>query len=156
MKKISLLFLVLLLAVSLAGGSVLAADSNNHRWRLESTLDELQGAPVKNQQGERLGTVRDFIIDSEGRVSLAVIALGAPSWAVYPQGGEWLWTLGVGDKTVAVPFTALNLEAPNRALVEASRDQLQSAPPYRADSLPDTRWAESVYRYFGQQPYWTE
>lgn len=35
-------------------------------------------------------------------------------------------------------------------------ERLESAPRFRLSDLAKQEWAEDVYRYFGQQPYWTE
>ncbi len=157
MKKISLFMAVLFLGAAFLAANVRAAETPDGRWSKEYSVDELQGTIVKNQQGERLGDIHDIIVDSEGRASFAVVALGAATWGVYPLGSEWLWTLGVGDKMVAVPFASLNLAGePGGAVLNATRDQLESAPVYQAGRLSDTRWAESVYRFFGQQPTWKE
>jgi hypothetical protein len=33
---------------------------------------------------------------------------------------------------------------------------LESAPAYRPGDLSDTKRAENLFRFFGQQPYWSE
>ncbi len=156
MKRLGLFAVVLLFGATFLAANVLAAESVHNRWSKEYSLDDIQGTVVKNQSGERLGAIRDVVVDSRGQVSFAIIGGGAPSLETYPLGAEWLWGLGIGEKSIAVPFAALNLDHPGNVLLNATREQLESAPAYQAGDLSDTKRAENVYRFFGQQPYWSE
>lgn len=136
--------------------NVLAADQLTSQGIKEYSVDHIQGKVVKSQSGDELGTIRDVVVDSRGRVSIAIIAQGSPSWEVNPPGTEWLWGLGIGEKSIAVPFPALSLDESKEVVLNATRDQLDSAPAYRLGDLSNEKQAESVYRFFGQEPYWTE
>jgi sporulation protein YlmC with PRC-barrel domain len=99
---------------------------------------------VKNQSGEYLGRIQDFVVDSNGRITFAIIS----------QPGF----LGIRGKAVAVPFEALSFGSEKQEFVlDMSREMFASAPQFdkKAD-LGNRTWAEGVYRYFGIQPYWTE
>jgi hypothetical protein len=102
------------------------------------------GKEVKNTEGAHLGTVKDFVSDSEGRVSFAVVS----------QGGF----LGFGEKKVAIPYSALSYDKEKQYFTCAiSKDRFANAPEFKDEAmLQDRSFAEEVYRYFGQQPYWTE
>lgn len=74
---------------------------------------------IYNARGEALGTVRDLLIAPDGKAAAAVIGVGH--------------YLGMGDKVVAVPFTALRVEqrkTDRRIVVDLAKEALQSAPEY--------------------------
>lgn len=74
---------------------------------------------IHNARGEPLGTVRDVLMGPDGKATAAVISVGR--------------YLGIGDKVVAVPFTALRTERNNgerRIVIDIARDTLQSAPQF--------------------------
>jgi sporulation protein YlmC with PRC-barrel domain len=106
----------------------------------EST--KLMGAGVQLPDGEAAGQMHDFVIDSiDGHIAFLVLSDVA----------------GRGDTLVAVPFSALSTRGGNVFILNTSREQLASAPSFNefAD-LDNPRWAGDVYRYFGEEPYWTE
>ena len=63
---------------------------------------------------------------------------------------------GRGNSQVAVPFDELSMNA-NAFALDTTQKQLTSAPSFNelAD-MNNLRYAENVYKYFGQHPYWTE
>lgn len=107
-------------------------------------VSALIGKDVKDMQGEDLGEVKDFVRDQNGEISLAVISHGG--------------FMGVGGKDVAVPYSALSFnEGEDHFVLNVSKDQLAGAPEIRGDeNLNDRAFAEEVYRYFGERPYWTD
>ena len=64
---------------------------------------EMRGTTVRKPQGERVGSIRDLVIDSEGHVSAAVIA----------QGG----LLGIGARRVAVSLNSLRFDPATESFV---------------------------------------
>jgi len=112
-------------------------------WSKGYDFNKIVGTPIKNQQGEEMGKIRDLVIDSQGHVPLAVLS----------HGGFW----GIDEKLVAVPFSALNFDQTGKELVlNSTRENLDSAPSFQVSDLSNEKWAEDVYRHFGQHPYWTE
>jgi hypothetical protein len=104
----------------------------------------LIGAAVKNHEGEDLGFINDFVSDPYGRISFAILLHGT-----YEEYGD-------EGRRVAVPFAALSCGFQD-CVLDSSKEQLDSAPVFISKSdLEDLRMAEDIYRYFGQQPYWTE
>ena len=102
-------------------------------------VNQLMGADVKSREGEMLGTVHDFVIDQEGHVLFAVLA---------HEGRD-----------IAVPYRSLIISGtmPAEVVLNVSREKLDSAPEFDHEkAMTDRKWAGDVYRYFGQQPYWTE
>ena len=91
----------------------------------ELRVSRLIGMPVHGMNGERIGEVRDLIVDAkEGRVRYAVIDAGG--------------FLGLGEHRTAVSLR--NLDAilePDRVRVHMTREQLERYPAYPADREPD-------------------
>jgi sporulation protein YlmC with PRC-barrel domain len=77
---------------------------------------------VYDNQDNKIGDVNDILLDKDGRVSTVIIGVGG--------------FLGVGEKDVAVPFTALKVaeKAGDRYLViNATKDALEKAPGHIYD-----------------------
>ena len=107
--------------------------------------DTLEGDSVVNRQGEKLGEIRDIMIDvPSGRVGYAVLSVGG--------------FLGMGDKLFAIPWNALTLDADNeRFILDVPKERLDSAPGFDKDhwpSMADQRWGTEIHSYYGTQPYW--
>ena len=107
-------------------------------WR----LSKLKGLNVYNNSNEKIGDIREVVVDRDGKVEAVVIGVGG--------------FLGLGERDVAVPFSALqwsmtgagdttasttqtssagnndqNRSAPDRAvLANATKDQLKNAPEF--------------------------
>lgn len=143
MKTMSLYAVIIALGLGLVAANVLAAGPMTQSWGKAYSFDQINGMVVKNQRGEELGRIHDIVIDSQGHVPFAVLS----------HGRYW----GIGGKLVAVPFSALNFDQMEKYLVlNATNEKLDSAPAFRVGDLSNEKWAEDVYRFFGQQPYWTE
>lgn len=80
------------------------------------------GADVQNALGERVGDINDLVFDRTGRISTVVLGVGG--------------FLGMGEKNVAVPFSALTYNVGKDGvrviIVAVSKDALQLAPTFRA------------------------
>ena len=82
-----------------------------------STPNEYVTRNLYNRAGENLGTIKDIVLDTDGKMAAALVNVGQ--------------YLGIGDKAVAIPFTALQHEPSGntrRIVVEATKEQLQAAP----------------------------
>lgn len=109
--------------------------------------ETLQGDDVINQQGEKLGSIEDIMLDvRSGKVAYAVLSFGG--------------ILGMGDKLFAIPWAALTLDADRKCFVlDVPKDRLQNAPGFDKDhwpSMADQSWATQVYSYYNQEPYWRQ
>jgi hypothetical protein len=103
------------------------------------------GCKVENDQRESLGKIEDLIIDqSEGHVAAAVLSFGG--------------FLGMGEKLVAVPLSALTFDADEeKFILNIDKETLRNAPSFTQSSWPDLIdrvWAADIYSYFGYPPYW--
>jgi sporulation protein YlmC with PRC-barrel domain len=94
MKKIRM-FLTAMTIVAFAymTTSVFAEEMGKPMVTSHEDVSKWVGKEVKNTQGEDLGTVKDFVKDSEGRISFAVISYGG--------------FMGIGEEKVAIPYSAL-------------------------------------------------
>jgi len=89
--------------------------------------NEYTNQDVYNTAGENLGTIRDLMIGPDGKATAAIINVGR--------------FLGIGDKEIAVPFSALRVERQGdsrRIVIDAVKDGVQAAPTFtrRASSKP--------------------
>jgi sporulation protein YlmC with PRC-barrel domain len=88
----------------------------------QSLTSHFIGRPITNNAGESIGNVSDLLFDKSGRIVNVVIGVGG--------------ILGIGEKSVAVPFTALSVtaEADGKRVVKVplSKDQLKAAPDFKA------------------------
>jgi sporulation protein YlmC with PRC-barrel domain len=99
----------------------------------------LNGNKVRNPQGENLGTVEDFMLDtSTGEVSYAVLSFGG--------------IMGIGDKLFAVPLQAMRTDTEQHEFVlDESKERLEKAPGFDKDRWPDTaddKWHQEVRSYY--------
>jgi sporulation protein YlmC with PRC-barrel domain len=105
--------------------------------------NEIMGVHVKNPQGDVLGRISDLVVDSEGRIALAVLSHGG--------------FLRIYEKETAIPFRALKYDPIAKHLIlDISKEKLAVAPAFKMSDLSAQGGAEDFYRYFGQQPYWSE
>jgi len=144
MKKIVLaLALLSILSFGLFEAGSYAETMAIEGWHIYE-LKSLLTYGVKNHQGQYLGRMQDFVIDSSGRVVFAIIS----------KPGR----LGIRGEPVAVPFQTLSFgSGKNELVLDMSREKFASAPRYdRKTDLENSAQAANIYRYFGVQPYWTE
>lgn len=61
---------------------------------------DLRGTTVYGMNNENIGPINDLLLDRDGRVAAVIVGVGG--------------FLGIGQKDVAVPFQALDIQADNR------------------------------------------
>ncbi len=139
-KHISAMAVISILCLGLL---VTASHAQTKGWNIYE-VKQLLNFSVKNHQGEYLGRMQDFIVDSSGRIIFAVVS--KPGF------------LGIRGESVAVPYDALSFgTGKNELVIDASREKFASAPNFDLKARTENgAWAAEVYRYFGVQPYWTE
>lgn len=106
----------------------------------------LEGDRVYSSDNEELGKIKHIMLDVErGRIAYAVMSSGG--------------FLGIGDKLLAVPWSALTLDTDNRCFrIAATADQVRNSPGFDKDAWPsmaDPVWASSVHQHYGREPYWS-
>lgn len=76
------------------------------------------GGDVYDVQNRDVGSIKDVILDRDGRVAAVVVDVGA--------------VLGMGGKYVAVPLRRINTDN-NRITLDLTKEQLVRAPSYRLE-----------------------
>lgn len=105
----------------------------------------VEGTPVFNRSGEKLGTVHSVMIDKQsGQVAYALMSFGG--------------FLGLGGYVHPVPWAMLDYEPERDGYVaDLTRQKLDDAPRFRLDEAdrPRERSEEELaYAYYGQMPWW--
>lgn len=93
---------------------------------------KLIGAEVKNPLGEKLGEIKDIIVDVRNQTA---------HYAVLSFGG----IAGIGDKLFAYPVSMLRWGPGKEELIlDVERSRLEAAPGFEPDNWPD--WGVDSYR----------
>lgn len=88
----------------------------------EVRASHLLGAEVKRVTGDSVGEVKDLIVSADKDIRLAVISVGG--------------VLGVGGKTVALPFAEMMVAPDGGTLfLTMSQEQLEAWPAFDLDSI---------------------
>jgi hypothetical protein len=99
------------------------SQQSEREWRGSN----LMGESVVGTNNETIGDIEDVLIDRNGTVRAVVVGVGG--------------FLGMGEKSVAIPFNALTINRNSdgddveRITVSLSKDQLKQAPEFKY--LPD-------------------
>jgi len=116
---------------------------------LTSSFSELEGAKVTAPDGTKLGHIEGLAVDSDGQVAYAALSVGG--------------FLGIGERTVAVPWGALRFasaleqgDAP-RITLATDRERIENAPlfegtPEHAATMCDPAWIARVHEHFAVTP----
>jgi sporulation protein YlmC with PRC-barrel domain len=102
----------------------------------------LIGAEVKNLEGEKLGDIKDVVIDFEtGNVAYVVMSAGG--------------LLGIGEKNLAVPLKAFTASADRsdsdaHLILRADKESIN-----RAEGIGE-QWPATRNPSFGAMPFWQE
>jgi sporulation protein YlmC with PRC-barrel domain len=109
------------------------------------SASKVQGTPVYNPKGEKLGRVEEVMIDKlSGVVAYAVLSFGG--------------IMGIGDRHYPLPWQVLDYEPQQGGyVVDLDKDMLEDAPSYRANEegdWADREWGKKVHDYYEVPPYW--
>ncbi len=116
-------------------------------WR----VTELKGTNVETPTGEKLGDIKDIVIDTNGRVSFLTLSVGG--------------FLGMGDKIIAVPWDSLKFslggDKGDKKMISlaSTKKQLEEAPQCKSGKegtaeMCDPKWIGRVYSYYSVPVYW--
>lgn len=97
---------------------------------------EFMNKTVKNDKGENLGTVQDFIFDREGELSYIVVSEAA-----------------AGDKLIPIPFESgmVSFEEDSVVLSHVDKSKLENAPTFGSaewNKLDDPTFESTVHGYY--------
>lgn len=100
--------------------------------------DKVEGTRVYNRQGEKLGSVMNFMVDKR---------TGKAEYAVMEFGG----ILGIGSEYYPIPWQMLTYEPKQGGyVVDITKEKLDNAPHFRdRDRLFDHAYGQSVFGYYG-------
>jgi hypothetical protein len=99
---------------------------------------KVEGKPVFNPSGEKLGAVKELYIDkASGEVEFAALSFGG--------------MLGVGEKYHPLPWGALDYDIDKDGfVVDIDKNELESSPAYEQERLSgvDYGWGAEVRDYY--------
>ena len=115
--------------------------ANEHPQVLSAST--MIGDKVENLAGERLGEVKELMIDiRSGDVVYAVLSFGG--------------FMGVGDKLFAIPWPTLRLDTERKSFqLDINKERLKDAPGFDKDHWPshaDSAFIDQVYSYYRVEP----
>ena len=93
--------------------------SANHLLPGQIRASEMNGAAVYDKENQNLGSIKDVVLDRDGRVAAVILGVGT--------------TLGAGGKYVAVAMNDIKVTSDNnkpRFTVTMTKDQLKAAQAY--------------------------
>jgi sporulation protein YlmC with PRC-barrel domain len=103
------------------------------------SADRVQGTPVYNEAGDKLGHIEDVMLHKQsGRVAYAIMSYGG--------------FLGAGERYHPLPWSMLAYDTDKNGYVVAlTKDQLSDAPTlgreqFNADD--DSEWGEAVHSHY--------
>jgi len=104
---------------------VFLASAPNNWVSIGSSPNDYTNHDVYNRPGEKIGTIQDLLVGPDGKMNAAIINVGRQ--------------LGIGDKEIAVQFSALQVEQRDngpRIVVDATKEALQTAPAFEKRATP--------------------
>lgn len=106
--------------------------------------DKVEGTAVYNRQGDRLGSVSNFMVDKQsGTVRYAVLSFGG--------------FLGVGKEHYPLPWSMLSYDTHKGGyVIDLDKSLLDNAPSYQEGREPayDRDYGRNVYDYYGVTYPW--
>ncbi len=101
------------------------------------TASSLMGNKVFNKEDEKLGDVKDLMLNLDnGKIEYVIIEFGG--------------FLGIGEKYFAVPFQVLDLDTSRHAFIlNQKREVLENAPGFDKDHWPETNLHVEATAYWG-------
>ena len=105
---------------------------------------KVQGTPVYNTTGDKIGTVEDVVLDKKSdKIIFAALGFGG--------------MLGIGEKYAPVPWSMLDYQ-PDKGgyVVPMSADMIKKAPVYDLDDLTkdDGQIRQASYTYYNVPRDW--
>jgi sporulation protein YlmC with PRC-barrel domain len=113
-KLIATTGLAVVFAVS--AGAALAADMSIRSDEVRA--NKIIGTAVYDRQNEDVASVKDLILDKDGKVANVVLSYGS--------------TAGIGGKYVAVSYSSLKFNN-NRLTLDQTKDQLAAMPAFQLE-----------------------
>ena len=132
---------IALLVVPLPGLAQASAPTmtpaERHDWERAHRVSKIIGSEVRNKSGEKIGDIRDLMVDGNGTIKLAIVSTGG--------------FLGVGDRLHAVPWDVFALGPKDDHILDIDKAHLQAAPGFTSKTWPnlgDDHWMADNRRYY--------
>jgi sporulation protein YlmC with PRC-barrel domain len=106
------------------------------------TAKSIIGDKVENRHGEKLGDIKDIMLN---------VHTGCSEYVVLEYGGF----LGMGEKLFAIPFKALVLDADKKVFIlDREKEYIKKSPGFDRDHWPETnsRHLDDVNSYWDNYP----
>ncbi|HKJ75390.1 MAG TPA: PRC-barrel domain-containing protein [Alphaproteobacteria bacterium] len=105
----------------------------------------VEGTPVFGQDGEKLGAVKDIILNKKtGKVAYTIMSFGG--------------FLGLGELYHPLPWDVLDYDPEKHGfVVNIDKEVLRNAPTYGPEEvhrLSDRVFLGGIFDYYGIAPYW--
>ncbi len=119
-----------------ADNGMSAADRTawDHRHRASKII----GTDVRNPNGDKIGDIKDLILDEKGNTTLAIVSTGG--------------FLGIGDNLHAIPWSSLKMATTDQGkadkgdrILNMTKDQLKAVPGFKSAHWPnfaDQKWVD--------------
>ncbi len=110
-------------------------DRDREKVRHANKASGLLGMEVRNRDNQKLGEIKDLVMENPGKVSYAVLAVGG--------------FLGIGEKLIALPPHTLHVsDAGDYLILNADKAKIQAAPGFAATLWPSPNDPD-VERFWG-------
>jgi sporulation protein YlmC with PRC-barrel domain len=119
------------------GGTPGMTPAERHDWERSHRVSKVIGSDVRNKSGDKIGDIRDLVVDDRGTIKLAIVSTGG--------------FLGVGDRLHAVPWDVLTLGPKDDHILDIDKAHLQSTPGFTSKTWPnlgDDHWLADNRRYY--------
>lgn len=144
MKKTALILMIGLMALFFTSAGTYAEEMmRSQASGIANRASHFIGSNVTNTQNERLGKISDIVFNTYDRkITFAILSAGG--------------MLGIGEKLIPVPMSALSFKEGGSAVLDITKDNLAKAPSFTKNTWPDMtsrQWTEDTYKFYGQRPY---
>ena len=130
-------FLALPLCAFAQASAPTMTPAERHDWERSHRVSKIIGSDVRNKTGEKIGDIRDLMVDGNGTIKLAIVSTGG--------------FLGVGDRLHAVPWDVLTLGPKDDHILDIDKAHLQATPGFTSKTWPnlgDDHWLADNRRYY--------
>ncbi len=141
----SLVFVVASFAGYEKSSAETAAAGEEHGMKAaeSASSEHYIGMEVVNQQGERIGIIKELIKNQEtGQIDLVVLSKGG--------------FMGIADSKHTVPFSAFSFEGEENALLLTVDEGLLANAPERESGMSDAEFGRRLHEHYGLAPAWEE
>ncbi|MET0382533.1 MAG: PRC-barrel domain-containing protein [Burkholderiaceae bacterium] len=122
---------------SAAASAVAMTPSERHDWERTHRVSKIIGSEVHAKSGEKIGDIRDLVLDDRGGILLAIVSTGG-----FPS---------IGERLHAVPWEALQPGPKEDRVLDLDKARLKAAPGFTSKTWPnlnDERWVADNRRYY--------